>query len=172
MRCRMVRALQIAFAPDVVDLLEALGERAGQRRVDFRFAPEIIFAFFAFGIGIETGGKRIFHAHVAQQPADRLLDAFAIERIAAVLPDQRQHVDEQRIVVKHFLEMRDQPAFVGGIAREAAADMIVDAAHAHIVERGLHQLEELRRRRCADRRARAVRSIPRLGNFGAPDMPP
>ena len=40
--------------------------------------------------------------------------------------------------------MRDQPLVVGGIAREAAAEMIVDAALAHAVERDGHGLEQAR----------------------------
>jgi hypothetical protein len=38
--------------------------------------------------------------------------------------------------------MRDQPFVVGGIAGEAAAQMVVDAALAHAVERDRHGVEQ------------------------------
>jgi len=42
--------------------------------------------------------------------------------------------DELRLVVEHFLEMRDVPLAVHGIAVEAAAEMVVDAAVRHFLE--------------------------------------
>ena len=49
----------------------------------------------------------------------------------------RQQFEQLRVVVEHLLEMRHQPALVDRIAREAAAEMIVDAALADVVERDL-----------------------------------
>src|SRR5690606_38015514 len=41
---------------------------------------------------------------------------------------------EHGVVVKHLLEMRHEPAFIHRIAGEAAAQMIVDSALAHMIE--------------------------------------
>ena len=46
-------------------------------------------------------------------------------------------VDEQRVVVEHLLEVRHEPALVDRVAREAAAEVIVDAALADVGERGV-----------------------------------
>ena len=46
-------------------------------------------------------------------------------------------VDQQRVVVEHLLEVRDEPALVDRVAREAAAEVIVDAALADVGERGV-----------------------------------
>ena len=46
----------------------------------------------------------------------------------------REQLEELRVVVEHFLEMRHQPALVDRVAREAAAEMIVNAAFADVVE--------------------------------------
>ena len=54
---------------------------------------------------------------------------------------QRQQLQELRIVVEHLLEMRHQPALVDRVAREAAAEMIVDAALADALERDLDRRE-------------------------------
>jgi len=48
---------------------------------------------------------------------------------------ERQQVEKLRIVVQHLFEMRHEPAFVDRIARETAAEVIVDAALAHALER-------------------------------------
>ena len=43
--------------------------------------------------------------------------------------------DEQRVVVEHLLEVRDEPALVDRVAVEAAADQVVHASGGHGVER-------------------------------------
>ena len=56
------------------------------------------------------------------------------QRMPPLLPNLGHQIDEQRIVVEHLLEMRHQPALVHRIAREAAAQMVVNAALAHPCE--------------------------------------
>ena len=48
-------------------------------------------------------------------------------------------LDELGVVVEHLLEMRDQPAVVDGVAGEAAAEMIVDAALRDVAEGDEHR---------------------------------
>ena len=85
---------------------------------------------------------------------------------------ERQELEQLRIVVEHLLEMRHQPALVDGIARETAAEMIVDAALADALQRELDHARSSARRRCVHRRARGIRAASAFGNFGAPRMPP
>ena len=40
-----------------------------------------------------------------------------------------------RIVVKHFLEVRNNPAFVDAVTMKASRELIVDAAARHFFER-------------------------------------
>ena len=47
------------------------------------------------------------------------------------------------IVVGHFLEVGDQPAFIHGIAMEAASELVVDAAASHFFEGGFGHGEEM-----------------------------
>ena len=77
----------IAVAGDAVDGLEALGEGAGQRGVDFRFGPEIIFSFLAFGLGVEAGGESACPASCRAAASDGFLDALARQGVAVELPD-------------------------------------------------------------------------------------
>ena len=48
--------------------------------------------------------------------------------------------DEQRVVVQHLFEVRDEPLPVDRVAVEAAADEVVHPAERHRVERLLHHL--------------------------------
>src|SRR6266851_65291 len=54
---------------------------------------------------------------------------------------KREQFENEGIVVEHLLEMRDQPALVHGIAREATAEMVIDSALAHSCEGQLDQTE-------------------------------
>ena len=71
---------------------------------------------------------------------------------------------EQRVVVEHLLEVGHQPARVDGIAREAAADLVVDAAARHGVEGPVTT--------SVSPRASRNSSDAAGGNFGAPPKPP
>src|SRR5580704_12751779 len=102
-------------------------------------------ALFTFGIGVKrcTEGAS-WRRHFAGEPADRLLGALAEQVLARVGISERQKLEELGIVVKHLLEMRHQPFLIDRIAREAAAQMVVDAALAHALKRELDQLEKAR----------------------------
>jgi hypothetical protein len=65
---------------------------------------------------------------------------------------------EQRVVVEHLLEVRHGPARVDAVAREAAADLVEDAAPGHRAE-GLQCHRELvaRQEELDDRRLRELR---------------
>src|ERR1700733_779119 len=78
--------------------------------------------------------------------------------------DERQQFKDLRVVVEHLLEMRHEPYRVGGIARVAAAEMVIDALRVHRLEHRAHRLAE-------GRIATAERLIPeeaedrRIGEF-------
>ncbi len=105
---------------------------------DLIVGPDVELALFAFGIGIERRRESPFRrGHFALEPGNRLLRALPVECFAAALMGGREQLEKLRVVVEHLLEMRHEPAFVDRIAREAAAEMIVDAALADMVERNL-----------------------------------
>ena len=101
--------------------------------------PDVELAFVAFGIGVDAGGERAAgEAHLAEEPADGFLDSDPEQRVAGNEEGVGHQLDELGIVVEHLLEMRDQPAVVDGIAGEAAAEMIVDAALGDVAEGDEH----------------------------------
>ena len=124
-------ALPVAARCHVVDRLE-IRRLGAEDVVDFGFVPDVETALLAFRVGVEGAGEgALAGAHLAQHPAGGLRRPRGEERLARVLPDVAQEVEELGVVVQHLLEMRRQPALVGGIAGEAAAQMVVDAALGH-----------------------------------------
>ena len=85
---------------------------------------------------------------------------------------ERQQFEDLRVVVKHLLEMRHMPFGVGRIAREAAAEMIVDAAGAQRVEEFAHRVAKTRIAAAERLVLQRKRKIGAFGNFGARPMPP
>ena len=71
----------------------------------------------------------------------------------------------KRVVVQHLLEVRDQPAGVHGVAREAAAHLVVHAAAGH----GAQGVEAHPPSRPGPA---GTRSVEAGGNLGAPPKPP
>ena len=146
-------ALPVAARGHVVGGLER--RRVGaQQRVDLGLGPDVEPALLALAVGVEgtrEGARRRaaaglgFGDHLAQDPADGLAQALLVERVGAVLPGPGQEVDHLGVVVEHLLEVRHQPATVHRVAGKAAAQMVVDAALAHLGERELDGLAVARR---------------------------
>ncbi len=80
----------------------------------------------------------------AVHPVDNALGSFAIERPRRNLVAVDVVLQQFRVVVRHFLEMRHQPALVYRITVESSAELIVDAAPSHFVQRGLRGEQQAR----------------------------
>jgi hypothetical protein len=76
--------------------------------------------------------------HVAQQVVERLLADAPAFRIAEGEPRVQVERGELGVVVEHLLEVRHHPVRVDGVAREAAADLIVHPAARHPDQRRVH----------------------------------
>ena len=138
-------AFPVAVAADVVDRAEEGGFLSSEHGLDLRLAPDVEAAFLALAVGIQAGRERALPGgHLALEEADGLADARREQLLAGVGPGADQQVEEQRVVVKHLLEVRRQPALVHRIARETAAEMIVDAALGDPPERQEHRVASRR----------------------------
>src|SRR5690606_22878551 len=110
--------------------------------LDLAARPDIELALLAFGIRIEARGEAAaLGRHFAPEPLDGLAGADEEERVPAAGVSEREQFEELRVVVEHLLEMRHEPALVDGVAREAAAEVVIDAALGHARERELHGVE-------------------------------
>ena len=126
----------VALRRDVVNLAEQLRVGRAQHLLDLGLRPDVELALLALAVGIQRGGKTAaLGNHFGQQPAHCLLDAHGIERVGSLPPGLAHQVDQQRVVVEHLLEVRGEPALVDGVARETAAEVVVDAALADVGER-------------------------------------
>ena len=146
-------ALEIPLGGDVVVLREEgrIVRPDGVR--DLLGRPDVELALLAFRVGVERGAERAtLGGHLAREPLHSFPRAGLEQRIAGTPMRQRQQFEKLRIVVEHLLEMRHQPALVDRVAREAAAEMVVDAALADPLERDLDCREV----------ARPLPSLPRL----------
>src|SRR5260221_2736794 len=104
--------------------------------------PNVKLALFALGIGVQRGAKRSLGCcRSPRQPSHRLARATPEQVIARAQVSEREQFEQERIVVKHLFEMRHEPTLVDRIAREAAAEMIVDAALANASEREVRRRE-------------------------------
>ena len=131
-------AFPVAGFGDVVGLRRTLARRPRPAPRRSRPAPDVELALLALGVGIERGGEAsALGDHLAQQPADRLVDAARVELVAGLAVGLAHEIDQQRVVVEHLLEVRGEPALVDRVAREAAAQVVVDAALADVGERGV-----------------------------------
>ncbi len=106
-----------------------------QQRAQLRSSPNVELAFDTFGIrvlGGTEGGRRRGRMHLALQIGQNVFGHKAQARIAGQPIRAGVNARELRVVVQHLLEVRYMPARVRGVARKAAADMVVDAASGHL----------------------------------------
>ena len=94
--------------------------------------PDVELALDALGVGVERGGEAaLLLAQLGERPVERLAAHALEQRLARDLPRVQVGAGQQRVVVEHLLEVRDEPGAVDRVAREAAADLVVHAAAGH-----------------------------------------
>ena len=108
-----------------------------QYRANFGEGPGEIIAVIVEGLigilaAVEPPASLIGENFV--DPGDDAFGGFAEQRISGDLIAVQIIFQQLGIVVGHFFEVGDAPAFVDGVAMEAAGDLIVDAALGHAGE--------------------------------------
>ena len=112
----------------------------GQQTVNFIALPDVELAFLVFGIGIQRAVKAATRCcHFTQQPRDEFVSDLRVG-LCRASRIQRQQL---RVVVQHFLEVGNLPAFVDAVAAEAAAQLVVDAAIGHASQCQLHHFRRI-----------------------------
>ena len=100
-----------------------------QNGLNLGLVPDIKLALFALRIGVEAGRKCAFgRHHIAHEPRNGFGNTGGKKRFLCVAIKRTKPINEQRIVIKHFLKMRHQPIRINAIAGKAPADMIVNPA--------------------------------------------
>ena len=97
-----------------------------------RRVPHVELAFVAFRVRVERRPVAACgRLHVAHDPVCGFGRDAAEQLFAG--RERRVRVDAQQlaVVVQHLFEVRNHPVLIDGVAREAAAELIVDAAFGH-----------------------------------------
>ena len=144
-------------AQDGAAVLERLEQRVAARPdhgAELLRRPRERQPLDAVGVGVlRRREAAALERELAEHVRDGVLDHAPVALVAGEHPRVQVRGDEQRVVVEHLLEVRDEPLRVDGVAVEAAADEVVHPAGRHPVERAERQLElaapqqELDRRR-------------------------
>ena len=111
--------------------------------------PDEELALLALGIGVGGRVERAFgRGHLAQHVVQGLAQHPGEVGPAGHLPGLGVGHRQQGVVVQHLLEVGDQPALVGRVAVEAAADLVVHAPGGHLLQRARWPCAGSGRRRC------------------------
>ena len=131
-------------------MLEGL-QKVGRRA--FVDRPRVGESLDAVGVRVlRRREAALAQAQLAEHVVEGLLRDLPVALLAGDDPGVQIDRREQRVVVEHLLEVRDEPLLVDGVAVEAAAHEVVHAAGRHRVERLRRQLplaaaeQELERR--------------------------
>ena len=161
--------LEVARLGDPV-VVDRLLRRLAQHGADLLRRPDVEAALLALGVGVERRVEAALRpAHLAQRPVERLLADAAVALVPERLPAVQVGAGEQRVVVEHLLEVGDEPGGVDRVAPEAAAELVVDAARQHCVERRLDHVpdpageQQLQRRGGRELRRAAEAAALRVG---------
>ena len=129
------------------DLEQCCGPAAvilAQHLDELRRRPGVELALHSLAVGVPGRGESALGgAHVAQQEVGRLAHDALGERITGEPPPVQVDPQEQGVVVEHLLEVRHDPRVVDGVAREAAAELVVDPPAGHGLAGALHHGQRL-----------------------------
>ena len=101
-----------------------------------RDRPHVELALDALRIGVQRGGEpALVLAQLADRPVQGLLAHPPEQRLLGDLVGVQVGPREQRVVVEHLLEVRHDPGRVDRVAREPAADLVIQTAGGHPAQR-------------------------------------
>lgn len=115
-----------------VEAIDAGDERGvgwAEEVFDFVFGPEIVEAFLGIDFGVEGGVEgAVGGGHVAEDEIEDAAGDVGEVGVLGLAVKFDIAPAEHGVVVEHDLEVRDEPVCVGGVAVEAAAELVADAA--------------------------------------------
>ena len=128
-------SLEIALVGDAEVVGDDFGIPPAEDAYKLFRSPDEELALHALAVGVLGGVEAsVGVAHFAQHVVQYSLRDPCIGRVPCGLVSVGVEAGEKRVVVQHLLEVGNQPEGVGGVAVEAAADLVVHAAGGHLVE--------------------------------------
>ena len=115
-----------------------------QPGLDLGDSPNVELPLMTFRVRIEAGIKAsLMQTHVAQRPVGGFPGDLRKQRLSGRQRRPRVFAEQLAIVVEHFLEVGDHPPAVDGVARETAAQLVVQAALGHACQRQTGHVQRL-----------------------------
>ena len=119
------------------------GEAVPQGGLELLPGPDVVLPLLAFAVGVQRAVEDAFRrGEFALHEGGGLLHHAPVQGIAGGLVGLGIELQELGVVIEHLLEVGRLPQAVGGIAGEAAAQLIVDAAHGHLVQGEPHLAQQ------------------------------
>ena len=135
-------ALEIPGVGDVPKCTGSFREFWSQDFAHLIRGPDVELALHTLAVRIFRRVERACGgAHVSLDVGQHVPRTLGVHGLARHLMGLQQCPHEQRVVVEHLLEVRNQPFVVGAVAAQTAADLVVDAACEHFLERVFHHLQ-------------------------------
>ena len=131
-----------AFVREVVHLHESSRFFLAEDSGDFLLCPHVELAFFSLAVGVLRGIESTVRiGHVAEYVGQDFLGGLRESLVAVDLVTLQIGNHEERLIVEHLLEVGQKPAFVGGVAVDAQADLVVDSPEAYLGQGVFHHAE-------------------------------
>src|SRR5438270_13099899 len=127
-----VSPVEIASLSYVEGLRQPLTLLITERRLQLRRCPDVKLALLAFAVGVEAGIKAArFRQHFPTNKIEGCFNHAPEIAVFGELPAVEVGPRQQRVVVQHLLEMRDEPVLIDAVAMKAATELVVHAAGGH-----------------------------------------
>ena len=137
--------LEVAGPAHAVEAVEDRGVGLAEQRLDLLGVPHVVLALHTLAVGVLGGEEAALGvAEVAEEVVERLTDDRLEPPLTGQLVPLEVGDGQLGVVVEHLLEVRHQPRLVGGVAREAAAEVVVHAAVGHRPQRVLDEVTRAR----------------------------
>ena len=136
-----VAPLEVAGPTHAVVAVEDRRVGLAERGLDLPLLPHVVLPLHALAVGV-LGGEEAPQG--VAEVAEQVVEGFLHDGPERFVPGEPVSMEigagELSVVVEHLLEVRDPPRRVGGVAGEAAAQVVVDAALRHGAQRVLHHV--------------------------------
>ncbi len=141
-----VRPLEVSFRRGAVPV-DGGGGTAAEHLAHLVDRPHVELALDALAVGVlGREPPAVGVLEVAAHVVDRLGQHLGEPWLAGQLPGMEVGPGEQRVVVEHLLEVGHEPDVIDRVASETSAEVVVDAAGRHRIQRGDGGLQRIRPR--------------------------
>src|SRR3989338_678026 len=127
--------LKIAFFRDIVKITEYSPLLLTQYFYDLIRRPDVKLAFNTFAVGVFSGIETsLRRGHIPQHISKDALCNISKKCLSCSLICLCICDGKQRLVIKHFFKMRNEPVLIRSIYMESASQLIVNTTTSHPIK--------------------------------------